>query len=101
MDKNFFENKKAIIILVAASLVVFISMGIRQTWGLFYSFFETDLGFTRTQFGLAIAVQMVFWGTLAPVFGFLADRFGPSKVVAFAFLIYICLLYTSPSPRDS
>ena len=93
MNEKFFENKKAIIILVAAALVVFVSMGIRQTWGLFYNFFETDLGFSRTQFGLAIAIQMVFWGTLAPVFGFLADRFGPSKVVAFAFLIYIFGVY--------
>ena len=93
MNDKFFENKKAIIILVAAALVVFVSMGIRQTWGLFYNFFETDLGFSRTQFGLAIAIQMVFWGTLAPVFGFLADRFGPSKVVAFAFLIYIFGVY--------
>jgi len=93
MNEKFFENKKAIIILVAAALVVFVSMGIRQTWGLFYNFFETDLGFSRTQFGLAIAIQMVFWGTLAPVFGFLADRFGPSKIVAFAFLIYIFGVY--------
>ena len=93
MNEKFFKNKKAIIILVAAALVVFVSMGIRQTWGLFYNFFETDLGFSRTQFGLAIAIQMVFWGTLAPVFGFLADRFGPSKVVAFAFLIYIFGVY--------
>ena len=69
--ENFIENKKALIVLIAASVVVLISMGIRQCWGLFYQYFETDLGFSRTQFGLAIAIQMLFWGAFAPVFGFL------------------------------
>jgi MFS family permease len=94
MNEKFFQSKQAIVILIAAALVVLVSMGIRQTWGLFYGFFETDLGFSRTQFGLAIAIQMVFWGSLAPIFGFFADKFGPSKVVAFAFLIYIVGVYS-------
>ncbi|NCV23927.1 MAG: MFS transporter [Proteobacteria bacterium] len=68
--EKFIENKKALIVLIAASVVVLISMGIRQCWGLFYQYFETDLGFSRTQFGLAIAIQMLFWGAFAPVFGF-------------------------------
>ena len=40
MQEKFFENKKAIIVLIAGSLVVLVSMGIRQTWGLFYQFFD-------------------------------------------------------------
>jgi hypothetical protein len=43
MQENFFENKKALIVLIAASLVVLVSMGVRQTWGLFFQFFENDL----------------------------------------------------------
>ena len=62
MNEKFFQSKQAVIVLVAASLVVLVSMGIRQTWGLFYNFFETDLGFSREQFGLAIGIQMVFFG---------------------------------------
>ena len=69
MKKSFFENRKSIIVLVAGSLVVLVSMGIRQTWGLFYQFFDADLGINRTQFGLAIGVQMLFWGITAPLFG--------------------------------
>ena len=42
MKENFLENRKALIVLIAASLVVLVSMGIRQTWGLFYQFFEND-----------------------------------------------------------
>jgi len=89
MHQKFFENKKALIVLVAASLVVLVSMGVRQTWGLFYQFFENDLGINRTQFGLAIGVQMLFWGITAPLFGMLADKYGSNKAAFVAFLFYI------------
>jgi MFS family permease len=89
MQNNFFENRKALIVLIAASLVVLISMGIRQTWGLFYQFFEYDLGINRTQFGLAIGVQMLFWGITAPLFGMAADKYGSNRAAFIAFIFYI------------
>ncbi len=89
MQKKFLENKKALIVLIAASLVVLVSMGIRQTWGLFYQFFENDLGINRTQFGLAIGVQMLFWGITAPLFGMIADKYGANRAAFMAFLFYI------------
>ena len=66
MQEKFFENKKAIIVMIAGCFVVLFSMGIRQSWGLFYLFFENDLGINRTQFGFAIGVQMLLWGLTAP-----------------------------------
>jgi MFS family permease len=89
MSEKFFENKKAIIVLIAGSLVVLVSMGIRQTWGLFYQFFDSDLGINRTQFGLAIGVQMLFWGITAPLFGMIADKYGSNRAAFTAFLFYI------------
>ena len=89
MQEKFFENRKALIVLIAASLVVLISMGIRQTWGLFYQFFDNDLGINRTQFGLAIGVQMLFWGITAPMFGMVADKYGSNRAAFVAFLFYI------------
>ena len=47
IEHKFFLNKKSLIVLISASLVVLVSMGIRQTWGLFYQFFESDLGINR------------------------------------------------------
>ena len=41
--ESFTISKKALITLVAASVVVIISLGIRQTFGLFYFDFNTDL----------------------------------------------------------
>ena len=87
--QKFFEHKNSLIVLIAASLVVLVSMGIRQTWGLFYQFFENDLGINRTQFGLAIGVQMLFWGITAPLFGMIADKYGSNRAAFVAFLLYI------------
>ena len=89
IEHKFFLNKKSLIVLISASLVVLVSMGIRQTWGLFYQFFESDLGINRTQFGLAIGVQMLFWGITAPLFGLIADKYGSNKAAFVAFLLYI------------
>ena len=68
-------------------------MGLRQTFGLFFEAFEKGLGVTRTEFGLAIGIQMLFWGLFAPMFGFLADKFGGSKAVFIGFIIFVLLSY--------
>jgi MFS family permease len=103
MQKNFFENRKALIVLIAASLVVLVSMGIRQTWGLFYQFFENDLGINRTQFGLAIGVQMLFWGITAPLFGMIADKYGSNRAAFVGFIIYLIgsyIVLTQPASNS-
>jgi MFS family permease len=87
--EKFFENRKALIVLIAGCFVVLVSMGVRQTWGLFYQFFDSDLGINRTQFGLAIGVQMLFWGITAPLFGMIADKYGSNRAAFVAFLFYI------------
>ena len=79
-SEKFIKNNLALVTLVAASLVVFLSLSVRQVFGMFFMDFNIDLGITNTEFGLAIGIQMLGWGLSGPVFG--------------------CLLYTSPSPRD-
>ena len=51
MIKNFFPNKTALYALVAACFVVCTTMGIRQTFGLYSSEFETAGGTSNTEFG--------------------------------------------------
>ena len=53
-SEKFFQSKTALITLVAASLVVIISLGVRQTFGLFYLDFSKDLDISITHFGFAI-----------------------------------------------
>ena len=85
---KFVPNKLAFIVLISACTIILISMGLRQTFGLFFSAFEEGIGCTRTEFGLAIGIQMLFWGIFAPLFGFMADKFGGSKAVFLGFMIF-------------
>ena len=97
---KFFPNRIALITLVSACFVILVSMGLRQTFGLFFSAFEQNLNCTRTEFGLAIGIQMLFWGLFAPLFGFIADKFGGNKAVFIGFVIFglgIYMLYTGPN----
>jgi len=97
---KFIPNRVALVVLISACSIIFISMGLRQTFGLFFEAFENGLGVTRTEFGLAIGIQMLFWGIFAPIFGFLADKFGGSKAVLIGFIIFglgIFTLYAGPN----
>ncbi len=97
---KFIPNRLALIVLISACSIILISMGLRQTFGLFFKAFEEGIGCTRTEFGLAIGIQMLFWGIFAPIFGFLADRFGGSKAVFMGFIIFglgIYMLYAGPN----
>jgi len=100
IKEKFFQNKLALITLLSACGVVAVSMGLRQTFGLFSDFFVKDLQCTVTQFGLAIGIQMLMWGMFAPIFGALADKIGGNKVTIIAFLFFalgIYLLYSGPN----
>ena len=88
---NFIPNRLALIVLISACSIILISMGLRQTFGLFFDAFEKGLGVTRTEFGLAIGIQMLFWGFFAPIFGLLADKFGGNKAVFLGFVIFFIL----------
>ena len=92
-QEKFIPNKTALTTLVAASLVVIISLGIRQTFGLFFFDFEIDLGCTQTEFGFAMGIQLFFWGLLGPVFGIITDKFSGRVAVFIGFLFYLAGIY--------
>ena len=97
---KFIPNRVALVVLISACSIIFIAMGLRQTFGLFFEAFENGLGVTRTEFGLAIGIQMLSWGIFAPIFGFFADKFGGSKAVLIGFIVFglgIYMLYAGPN----
>ena len=97
---NFIPNRLALIVLISACSIILISMGLRQTFGLFFEDFEKGLGATRTEFGLAIGIQMLFWGIFAPIFGVIADKLGGNKAVFIGFVIFglgVYMLYAGPN----
>ena len=100
IKEKFFPSTLALITLLSACGIVAVSMGLRQTFGLFSDFFVKDLQSTVTQFGLAIGIQMLMWGMFAPIFGVMADKIGGNKVTIIAFVFMalgIYLLYSGPN----
>ena len=96
-SERFIKNKKALVTLIAASLIVIISLGIRQTFGMFYFDFELDLEITLRQFSFAIGLQMFLWGLFGPWFGIVTDKYGGHIAVFIGFSFYllgILLLYS-------
>ncbi|MBN8442719.1 MAG: MFS transporter [Thauera sp.] len=68
-------------VLLFASLIVCISMGIRHTMGLLLTPMTQAQQWSREVFSLAIAVQNLAWGACQPFAGLLADRFGARRVL--------------------
>ena len=99
-SEKFIKNNLALVTLIAASLVVFLSLSVRQVFGMFFMDFNIDLGITNTEFGLAIGIQMLGWGLSGPVFGAIADKYGGHKAISLAFIFYILgvyFLYSGPN----
>ena len=97
---KFIQNRTALITLIAACLVVLISLGVRQTFGLFFPDFKTDLNISLTESGLAVGLQMLMWGLSGPIFGAIADKYGGHKAIMLAFVFYILgiyFLYSGPN----
>ena len=87
--EKFIKNKTVLITLVSACLIVIVSLGIRQTFGMFYFDFSTDLGITLSQFGFALGLQMFLWGAFAPWFGVITDKYGGHIAVFIGFIFYL------------
>jgi MFS family permease len=92
-SEKFFQSRTAIITLIAACGVVLISLGIRQTFGLFFSDFKKDLGISMTEAGLAVGLQMLMWGLTGPIFGAISDKYGGHKAIMLGFIFYIAGIY--------
>ena len=99
-SETFIRNKTALVTLISASLVVLISLGVRQTFGMFFMDFRDDLGISLTQSGLSIGLQMLMWGLTGPIFGAIADKYGGHKAISLAFIFFIAgvyFLYAGPN----
>jgi len=75
-------------VLACGAAIVTISMGLRQSFGLYMRPVELELGVSREAFGLAIAVQTLILGLAQPFVGALADKHGSGRVAAVGGLLY-------------
>ena len=81
-------RKNWLLVLFSASALVTISLGIRQSMGLFLEPVSFEMGTGREVFSLAVAVQNLLWGLSSPLFGAMADRIGGWKVASLGGVLY-------------
>src|SRR5687768_17800237 len=79
--------RSAWIVTLAAAAILMVTMGVRQSFGLFVSPLNTTTGLGIVTISLALAVAQLVWGAIQPVAGALADRYGPSKVLIAGLLV--------------
>ncbi|NMY50538.1 MULTISPECIES: MFS transporter [unclassified Pseudomonas] len=75
-------------LMLGASLVLALSLGIRHGFGLFLPPMSAEFGWGREVFAFAIALQNLIWGLTQPFTGALADRFGAKRTVIVGGILY-------------
>jgi MFS family permease len=75
-------------ILIGASAMLSISMGMRQNLGLFMVPMTRDIGISVSDFTFALAMQNIVWGVTQPLIGAYADRFGCRTMTILGTLLY-------------
>lgn len=73
-----------LVVLITSSLILSMSMGIRQSLGLFLDPIVRGTGVSVTAFGLTLAVQNLAWGFGQPAMGAISDKYGGRVVVIVA-----------------
>ncbi len=76
------------LIIICGCLIAAITFGPRSAMGFFQLPMLAEKGWDRTTFGLAMALQNLFWGLGLPFFGAIADRYGTWRVLAMGGVIY-------------
>jgi len=74
-------DRRMLLLMCAAAMVLMVTMGMRQSLGLYIApiIETTHVGYAAMSF--ALAVGQLMWGVAQPVFGALADRHGSRPVL--------------------
>lgn len=76
-------------ILIGASLMLTLSMGLRQSLGIFLQPLTHDIHISVSDFTLALAVQNLAWGFLQPLAGAMTVRYGFRPIMVLGAVAYI------------
>jgi predicted MFS family arabinose efflux permease len=70
-----------LVVTLAAAGILMVTMGARQSLGLFIAPIGTTTGLGIASISLALAIGQFTWGAIQPVAGAVADRYGPRAVL--------------------
>jgi predicted MFS family arabinose efflux permease len=76
-------------ILIGASIMLTLSMGLRQSLGIFMQPLTHDIHISISDFTLALAVQNLAWGFLQPLAGAMTVRYGFRPIMLVGSFMYI------------
>lgn len=79
-----------LVVTLAAAGILMVTMGVRQSFGLFVSPLNSATGMGVATVSLALAIGQLSWGAIQPVAGALADRYGV-RVVLVAGLVVLAV----------
>jgi MFS family permease len=77
-----------LIVIAAGCLIALLGFGARSAYGLLLEPMTGARGWGRETFAIAIAIQNLVWGFGVPFASMLADRYGPSRVLAVGAIVY-------------
>jgi MFS family permease len=80
-NQNEMTSGAAWMLTLAAAAILMITMGARLTTGLFVSPINTSTQLGIVSISFAMAVGQFVWGASQPIFGAIADKHGPGKVI--------------------
>ena len=75
------STRAAWVIMLSAAAILAITMGARQSVGLFVSPINASTGLGIVSISFALAVGQLMWGVVQPVFGAIADKRGSYGVI--------------------
>ena len=75
------NSKSWLFLALAAAAMLMVTMGVRQTQGLFLFPVAGSTGVGIATISFAMAIGQFVWGAMQPVAGALADRFGATRIL--------------------
>ena len=88
------------LIIASGCLITALTFGPRSAMGFFQLPMLADTGWSRADFGLAMAIQNLMWGLGQPLFGALADKKGTWRVLALSAILYATGLAMMAAPQS-
>ena len=87
--------------MLCAAAILMITMGIRQTSGLFIDPINNSTGLGIVAISFALAIAQFVWGLVQPLFGAIADKRGPRATLLSGALLLAAGLALTPFAAQS
>lgn len=81
-------NRAGVAIITTGCLILFISFGVRSTFGVLMEPMSRSLAWPQETMSVVLALQNIVWGLGQPVFGLFADRFGYRRTLLVGSILY-------------